>query len=262
MDGNLAKERQTMADVLEFRPGGYRFIKAVFQYSGGVAAMPGYRIRRVRFARPLPLASGFARIEQILQTAGRPLTAFCQCELRSPAPFTEQSFRAFNESYAGTLKRWAIFDGTTNPVARSNVCPAADPPLEPSFYAFSYTEAAADIASGFVISGSAEAPEGRANYRDHIVRLNDTSAAGLREKARFVLGEMERRMGALGFTWRDTTATQVYTICDLHPFLSDEIVKRDAAHSGLTWHYCRPPVIGLDYEMDCRGLLFEQVIDV
>jgi hypothetical protein len=73
---------------------------------------------------------------------------------------------------------------------------------------------------------------------------------------------MERRMGALGFTWRDTTATQVYTICDLHPFLSDEIVKRDAAHSGLTWHYCRPPVIGLDYEMDCRGLSFERVIDV
>jgi hypothetical protein len=137
VDGSLAEEKQTMADVLEFRPGGYRFIKAVFQYSGGVAAMPGYRIRRVRFARPLPLASGFARIEQVLQTAGRPLTAFCQCELRSPAPFTEQNFRAFNESYAGTLRRWAIFDGTTNPVARSNVCPAADPPPEPSFYAFS-----------------------------------------------------------------------------------------------------------------------------
>ena len=201
-----------MADVLEFRPGGYRFIKAVFQYSGGVAAMPGYRIRRVRFVRPLPLASGFARVEKILQTARRPLTAFCQCELRSPAPFTEQSFRAFNESYVGTLKRWEIFDGTTNPVARSNVCPAANPPLEPSFYAFSYTEAAADTASGFVISGSAEAPEGRANYRDHIVRLGDISAAGLREKARFVLGEMERRMAALGFTWRDATATQVYTI--------------------------------------------------
>src|SRR3984957_14232889 len=146
-----------MAAVLEFRPGGYRFIKAVFQYSGGVAAMPGYRIRRVRFARPLPLASGFARIEQVLQTAGRPLTAFCQFELRLPAPFTEQNFRAFNESYAGTLRRWAISDATPNPVARSIVSPAADPLPVPSFYAFSYTESAADTASGFVISGSAEA---------------------------------------------------------------------------------------------------------
>ena len=114
MDGSLAEEKHTMADVLEFRPGGYRFIKAVFQYSGGVAAMPGYRIRRVRFARPLPLASGFARIEQILQTAGRPLTAFCQCELRSPAPFTEQSFCAFNESYVDTLKRWARSDSPSS----------------------------------------------------------------------------------------------------------------------------------------------------
>src|SRR5580658_5723444 len=105
----IAREPSSeMADVQEFRPGGYRFIKAVFQYSGGVAAMPGYRIRRIRFAWPLPLASGFAQIEQILQTASRPLTAFCQCELRSPAPFTEQGFQAFNEIYAGTPKRWGI----------------------------------------------------------------------------------------------------------------------------------------------------------
>jgi hypothetical protein len=79
-----------MADVGEFAPGGYRFIKAVFQYSGGIAAMPGYRIRRIRFARPVPLEQGFARIEQIIGAAGRPLTALCQCELRSPAQFTEE----------------------------------------------------------------------------------------------------------------------------------------------------------------------------
>jgi len=250
-----------MANVQEFEPGGYRFIKAVFQYSGGVAAMPGFRIRRVRFARPVPLAAGFQRIETILQAAGRPLTAFCQCELRSPAPFTEEGFRVFNEVYTGTLRRWSIFDGTTNPVARSNVCPAADPPAEPSFHAFSYTEpAAADTVPSFVVAGSGEAPEGRTNYRDHIVRLGDTSPEGLREKARFVLDEMERRMGALGFNWEDTTAAQVYTVYDLHPFLADEIVRRGAAHAGLTWQYCRPPVVGLDYEMDCRGLEIEQVV--
>ena len=38
-----------------FEPGGYRYIKAVFQYSGGVAAQPGYEIERVRFMKPLPL---------------------------------------------------------------------------------------------------------------------------------------------------------------------------------------------------------------
>ena len=51
----------------------------------------------------------------------------------------------------------------------------------------------------------------------------------IREKARYVLGEMERRLGLFGFTWADTTATQVYTVHDLHPFLADEIVRRGAA---------------------------------
>jgi hypothetical protein len=250
-----------MADVGEFAPGGYRFIKAVFQYSGGVAAMPGYRIRRVRFARPVPLEQGFTRIEQIIGAAGRPLTSFCQCELRSPAQFTEEGFIAFNRKYVETLKRWSIFDGTTNPVARSNVCPALDAPAEPLVYAFSYTEpaAAADAPPSFVIAGSGEAAEGHASYRERIVRLGDTSTDAMREKARFVLERLEARMDALGFGWRDTTATQVYTLHDFHPFFAAEIVKRGAAHAGLTWHYCRPPVVGLEYEMDCRGVPVEEV---
>src|ERR1044071_5180397 len=246
--------------VLPFKPGGYRFVEGVFQYSAGVAAEPGHRIVRVQFRRPVPLEGGFRRIEQIVAGAGRPLTAFCACELRSPAPFTEAGFAAFNKVYVSTLERWKIYDGKTNPVARSNVCPAIDPPGEPSFHAFSYTEAVDNAEPSFVIAGSGEAPEGRGNYRDHIVRLGDVSPAGMLEKARFVLGEMERRMAALGFSWKDTTATQLYTVHDVHPFLADEIVRRGAARAGLTWHYNRPPVVDLEYEMDCRGIAEERVI--
>ncbi len=245
--------------ALAFERGGYRFVEGVFQYSAGVAAAPGHRIVRVRFRKPVPLAEGFRRIERTITAAGRPLTAFCACELRSPAPFTESGFLAFNKVYVGTLERWGLFDGATNPVARSNVCPAIDPPAEPSFYAFAYTELADDDAPSFVIAGSGEAPEGRGNYRDHVVRLGDVSPAGLREKARFVLDEMERRLAALGFRWQDTTAVQIYTVHDVHPFLADEIVRRGAAHSGLTWHYNRPPVVDLEYEMDCRGISAERM---
>jgi hypothetical protein len=245
--------------ILTFEPGGYSFIPGVFQYSAGVAAMPGYRIVRMRFHDPVPLAEGFRRIEQIIGAVGRPLTSFCACELRSPAPFTESGFAAFNKLYVSTLERWNIFDGATNPVARSNVCPAVDPPAEPSFHAFAFTEHASDAEPSFVVAGSGEAPEGRANYRDHIVRRGDTSPDGLREKARFVLDEMERRLSAMGFGWADTTATQVYTVHDIHPFLADEIVRRGAARSGLTWHYNRPPVTDLEYEMDCRGVMDERV---
>jgi hypothetical protein len=248
------------SNIRDFPAGGFRFIPAVFQYSAGVAALPGHEIRRVRFKTPPPLAQGFQRIERIITEAGRPLTAFCACELRSPVPFTEPGFRAFNERYVVTLEKWAVFDGKTNPVARSNVCPAIDPPGEPSFHAFSFTVAASSLARAFVVAGSAEAAEGKGDYCDHAVRLGEVSPDAMREKARFVLGEMERRLALLGFGWADTTATQVYTVQEIHPFLADEIVRRGAARAGLTWHFSRPPVRDLEFEMDCRGVNWEGVV--
>jgi hypothetical protein len=248
----------TMTTV--FAAGGYRYIPAVFQYSGGVAAEPGSEIVRIRFHRPIPLADGFGVIEKTMRTAGRPLAAFCACELRSPAPFTEDGFRNFNEVYAGTLRRWGVMTDDTNPVARSNVCPEIDPPTEPSFHAFCFTVPARSPIPTFVVAGSGEAVEGKGNYRDHTVRRGETSPDAIAEKARYVLGEMERRLTALGFAWKDTTATQAYTVHDPHPFLADEIVRRGAAHSGLTWHYDRPPVRELEYEMDCRAIGTERVV--
>jgi hypothetical protein len=244
----------------EFSAGGYRFINGVFQYSAGVAALPGYRILRMRFMSPLPLADGFRRIEALLRDLDRPTTAFCACELRSPAPFSEQGFTDFNKHYVTTLSDWGLFDGTVNPVARSNVCPQIDPPGEPCFYAFSFTVADDGATPSFVISGSGEAMEGQGSYRERTVRHGETSADAMREKAAFVLGQMEGRMQALGFAWADTTAVQVYTVHDLHPFLADDIVRRGAARSGLTWHFNRPPVTGLEFEMDCRGVMHEEVL--
>jgi hypothetical protein len=239
--------------------GGYRFIPGVLPYSAGVAAEPGFRIERVAFSRPLPLREGFERIQEILQAAGRPLSAFCACELRSPAPFTQDGFVAFNEVYVGTLKAWGLFVGELNPVARSNVCPAVNPPAEPSFYAFSFTVPDADAEPSFVVAGSAEVPEGRASYRDYTVCLGDTSPEGIHAKAQWVLEEMERRLSALGFGWADVTATQLYTVHDIHAFLPGEIVRRGAARHGLTWHFNTPPVQDLEYEMDCRGVHAERV---
>jgi hypothetical protein len=249
-----------MTETTDFTPGGYRTIPAVFQYSAGVAALPGFEIRRVRFRAPVPLAQGFARIERFITAAGRPLTSFCACELRSPAPWNDAGFRAFNERYVVTLEKWNVFDGKLNPVARSNVCPEIDPPSEPSFHAFSFTVQAANTQPTFVISGSAEARPGDAPYDQRTVRHGEATADAMREKAQYVLGVMERRLALLGFTWTDTTATQVYTVHNVFPFLGDEIVRRGAARAGLTWHFNRPPVRDLDYEMDCRGVVTELVI--
>src|SRR5512139_1440729 len=111
-----------MTTTRDFAAGGYRFIPGPFQYSGGVAALPGYQIKRIRFRQPVPLVRGFKLVAEAIREVGRPLTAFCACELRSPAPFTEQGFRVFNAIYTVTLRRWGLMDGDVNPVARSNVC--------------------------------------------------------------------------------------------------------------------------------------------
>lgn len=249
-----------MADTAVFDAGGYRYVRGPFQYSAGVAAEPGFAIERVRLARPVPVADGFAVVERHLAARGRPLAAFCACELRSPAPFDDEGFRSFNRVYVGTLERWGIFRDEENPVARSNVCPEVDGPPEPSFHAFCYTvEAPGREQRDFVIAGSGEATEGAGSYRERTVRPGETSAQALCEKARFVLGEMERRLGALGVGWPHASATQVYTVHDLHPFLADEIVARGAVPAGLTWYFARPPVDGLEYEMDVRGVSLEQV---
>jgi hypothetical protein len=244
--------------VQPFAAGNYRFLTHAFQYSGGVSAEPGFAIERARFRRPLPLAEGFDAIEAYLAGLGRPPTAFCACELRSPKQFTEQGFIDFNRHYVQRLEQWGLFRDETNPVARSNVCPEIDPPSTPSFYAFCYTVPGAG--SSFVAAGSGEASDGPGSYAERIVRLGDQSADGMRDKARYVLGAMERRMSALGFGWQDVTATQAYTVYDIHPPLAEEIVKRGAMGGGLTWHYARPPVEGLDFEMDVRGLARELVV--
>jgi hypothetical protein len=109
-------------------------------------------------------------------------------------------------------------------------------------------------------AGSGEANGASGPYTDRIVRRGDTSPDGLREKARFVLDAMEQRMGALGRSWSELTATQLYTVFDIYPALAEEFVRRGATAAGLTWHYARPPVLGLDVEVDVRGLSRELVL--
>ena len=166
----------------DFPAGNYSFIPAVFQYSSGAAASPGYEVERVRFDKMPSLAEGFALIKKYIEDAGRPPTSFCACELRSPAAFTEDGFLKFNQHYVKMLAEWGLFDGSTNPVARSNVCPEIDPPSEPSFFAFSFTRPSGNPTPSFVIAGGAESREGPGTYPERTVRYRDLSPDGLKEK--------------------------------------------------------------------------------
>ena len=244
-----------------FAVGNYRYIPAVFQYSSGVAANADFEIERVRFDTWMPLAEGFKRAADYISAAGRPLTAFCACELRSPSVVDEAGFRTFNEQYVKTLAEWGIFDGTNNPVARSNVCPQVGPPAEPSFYAFSFTRPKPQSMPTFVIAGGAEARDGAGSYPERIVSYRQTGPDAILAKAKATIGSMERRLAAFDHAWKDTTAVQVYSVCDFYHVVAGEIAERGAARSGLTWHFARPPVVDLDFEMDCRRVAREIIIE-
>jgi hypothetical protein len=240
-----------LAEVVAFKAGGYRYLKAGFQFSGGIAAEPGFAIERVRLRRPLPLAAGFAAVEAQLAALGRPSTAFAACELRSAEPFTEQGFEEFNREYVKTLARWGVYRGGANPVARTNVCPQFDKPAEPCLYAFSYT--VEGKGGGFIIAGGAEVRGGPEGYAARTIRYGESSPEAMAEKVRFVVALMDERLKALGFSWKDAVSTQAYTVHDIGALVGPEIAARGAMAGGLAWHLARPPVAGLEFEMDVRG---------
>ena len=240
--------------LIENPKGNYSFLKGIAPYSGGAIASRGFAIEHARLHPALPLHPGFAAVDKHLKALGRPRQALCAMELRSPRPFTFQGFADFNGGYVDVLKSWEILQNGLNPVARTNVAPEVDPPSEPMLYAFSYTVPSSTAAATFVVAGSGELPGGSADPHD-VIRRGENSPDALKEKVRFVLGVMESRLRELGADWPDVTTTDVYTVHDIHPLLQHEILPRLGAAKihGITWHYARPPIVSIEYEMDLRG---------
>jgi len=243
--------------------GGYSFVRGIAPYSAGVTTDPGFEIIHARFARALPLRRGFEAVESHLKRSGRPPQALCGMELRSPKPFTFEGFSQFNAGYVDVLKKWdVLLEGNLNPVARTNIAPAVNPPPEPSLYGFSYTAPSTAVTRRtFVVAGAGELPEGSLDPKD-VVRRGETTPDAVREKARFVMGLMEGRLRELRAGWGDVTTSEIYTIHNILPFLETELLKRmeDGGAHGLTWHYSRPPIVTIEFEMDLRGCASEIVI--
>jgi hypothetical protein len=247
--------------LVENKRGNYSFLKGIAPYSAGVVAEAGFEVVHVRLARYVPLRAGFDAAEAHLNRAGRPLQAMCGMELRSPKPFSFAGFNQFNAGYIDVLKKWGILVEGMNPVARTNIAPAVNAPAEPSLYGFSYTVPAETKRKTFVVAGAGELPEGSLDPHD-VIRQGESSAAAIREKAHFVMGLMEGRLRGLGVSWNEVTVSEIYTVHEIRPFVEEELLKRmgEGGAHGLTWHYSRPPIEGIEYEMDLRGCVTEFVI--
>ena len=236
----------------------YRFLPGGEPYSSGAVATPGWEVVHVTLQAPVPWRDGFVAIERHLRGLGRPRTAVCAIELRIPAPLSFTGFADFNRSYRAVLGEWGLLVGGKNPVARTNVVPVVGPPSEPSLYAFSHTVAGETTGPTFVAAGSGELRSGPAS-RESVVRPDETSPSAMREKAAYVMGVMRSRLTGLGATWADVTAVGVYTVHPLDDFLATEILATmgPAAIHGVHWYLSHPPISGLAYEMDLRGVRHE-----
>ena len=242
---------------------GYDFLPGVSQYSGGVVASPGHRLVRVQYARPLALDAGLRLAGELIRAAGRPASALAAVEMRSPAPFSDAGFAQLNARYTELLAEIGVelVEGW-NPIARSNVCPVRASVPEVSVHAFTFADSAPDAASGdYVVSGGAEAPEGRGGYEGHIVAFQDTSRAGLARKAEFVAAEMQRRREALGVGDRALSVLQVYSVHEVQEALDAIVLPRFELRAGANLIDARPPVVDLEFEMDCRSVTVELLAD-
>lgn len=241
--------------LIDHPTGNYRFQPGIAPYSCGVVSSPGFEIVHVTFRQPPPYRQGFERIAEVLKFDGQPKSALCGISLRSPRPYSFSEFADFNAEYAAILENWGVFVHGANPIARTNVAPVINPPSQPALYGFSFTKPCpGERPPTFVVAGAGELPEGTLS-RESIVALGDTSATGLAIKARFVMELMENRLQGLGVDWQMVSTANVYTAHSLTELLPAVILGRMglAAMHGVHWHYCRPPIQEIEYEMDVRG---------
>jgi len=249
------------ASAHEVPGGGYRFLPGIPPFSSGAAAATGHQVVHATLRAPIPWRDGFALIDRHLQAEGRPRSALCAIELRSPAPFSFDGFDTFNAGYRALLTEWKLLVDGENPIARTNVAPVVGAPTEPCLYGFGYTIPGAAPRPTFIVAGAGEMRE-RGVGVDGIVRHGETSPAAMREKAAHVMGIMQARLQGLGVAWPDVTTIDIYTAQPIDSFLADTVLRPAGASAihGVRWFPSRPPIVGLEYEMDLRGVAREVVV--
>jgi len=66
---------------------------------------------------------------------------------------------------------------------------------------------------------------------------------------------MESRLRGLGLAWPMVSRANVYTVHSITELLPAVILSRmgPAAIHGVHWHFSRPPIVEIEFEMDLRG---------
>ena len=233
--------------------GGYLFLPGIDPYSSGVVAAEGFEICHVLLESPVAWETGLHAVHDWLRAQDLSVQALCGVQLRCSEPHSFGSFSEFNSRYRSLLDEWEIPVDGVNPVARTNVAPVLSPPAETTLFAFSFCRRSDVQATTFVVAGGGELPH-RDLRAEHIVRRGETLPDAMLEKASCVTGIMNHRLQKLDVATSPLSTVNVYTAHPVHSLL-ESVLLADlpaARRCGILWHYTRPPVQEIEFEMDVR----------
>lgn len=243
--------------LLDNPAGGYRVLPAGGVFCGGVIPLEGYEIVHVLLQPWIPLDRAWSFIESYLKGLGRPVQALCGMELRIPRQLTLEAFRAFNRPYAEQLAKWNLMLGPYSAVCRTNVVPALDVPSEPSVHAFSCCLPSDAKGSTFCVSGTADI-----DARGQIIAAGDVSPAGMKQRLQYCVEVITERLAMLELDWSDATHIDLCVVEDIPGSMASVVVPglQGAATRGIRVHHARPPIVGSEVELECRGCRRELVV--
>ena len=242
--------------LLDNQAGGYRVLPAGGVFCGGVVPMEGHEIVHVLLQPWIPLERAWGFIESYLKGLGRPVQALCGMELRSPRQLTLEEFRAFNRPYAEQLAKWNLVLGPYSAVCRTNVVPARDAPPEPSVHAFSCCVPADAAGTTFCVSGTADI-----DARGQIIAAGDVSPGGMKQRLQYCVEVITERLEMLELSWSAATHIDLCVVEDIPGSMASVVVPglQGAAARGIRVHNARPPILGTEVELECRGCRRELV---
>jgi hypothetical protein len=243
--------------LLANEAGSYRILPAGTVFCGGAIPLAGHEIVHALVSPWVPLKDGYGFIESYLKSIGRPVQALCGMELRSPQQMTLEGFRTFNAPYVEQLTKWDLLLGRYSAVCRTNVVPARDAPKEASLHAFSYCVPSDYQGVTFCISGTADIDQ-----RGKIVAEGDVSSAGMKQRLQYCVDVITERLAQLELAWSSVTHTDLCVAQDIPGLLDGVVVPglQGAAARGIRVHLARPPIIGSEVELECRGVRREIVV--
>ena len=135
--------------------------------------------------------------------------------------------------------------------------PAHDAPKEASLHAFSYCVPSEHQGATFCVSGAADIDQ-----RGKIVAEGDISPTGMKLRLQHCVDVITERLAELELEWRAATHIDLCVAQDIPGLLGGVVVPglQGAAARGIRVHLARPPIIGSEAELECRGVRREIVL--